>query len=194
MVPEKSGPCRSPSAGTGRNPSAPNCPGSTACRRTSPPPSAQLWPRSPASKTARTRALRSKRSPADGQGASRCSRLVFSHDPAAMGTSAGSLIRQNSEPDGLIWLNGQSFLEAGAHPLASQSLRAAKTFKEDNGYPLMHAVVLGRSTRGVSPQLRILPHLIRREDLRRFEMVFEVRVAEFSLGHADFHGRVLQRV
>lgn len=135
MVPEKSGPCRSPSAGTGRNPWAPNCPGSTACRRTSPPPSAQLWPRSPASKTARTRALRSKRSPADGQGASRCSRLVFSHDPAAMGTSAGSLIRQNSEPDGLIWLNGQSFLEAGAHPLASQSLRAAKTFKEDNDNP-----------------------------------------------------------
>src|SRR4029078_10572409 len=111
-----------------------------------------------------------------------------------MGPSAGSLIRQNSEPDGLIWLNGQSFLEAGAHPLASQSLRAAKTFKEDNGYPLMHAVVLGRSTRGVSPQLRILPHLIRREDLRRFEMVFEVRISQFGLGCADLRCRFFQRV
>ena len=42
-------------------------------------------------------------------------------------------------------------------------------------------MVLGRSTRGVSPQFRILPHLIRREDLRRFEMVFEVRISQFGL-------------
>src|SRR6476659_155776 len=50
---------------------------------------------------------------------------------------------------------------------------------------LMHAVMLGRSIRCVSSQFLILLHLVRGEDLCRFEMVFEVRVSQFGLRHAD---------
>ena len=64
--------------------------------------------------------------------------LIFSHDPARMETSAGSLIRQKPQMDALIWRNSQSFPEA-CGPLTSQSFRTTKTF---NGGPTLRTHAL----------------------------------------------------
>jgi hypothetical protein len=41
---------------------------------------------------------------------------------------------------------------------------------------------------GISAQIGVLLHLVRREELRRFQMVFQVHVSQFGQGHADPRG------
>ena len=85
---------RAPSTGTGRNPRAPICPGSTACHRTwrlrcrtstSSAIDAMAIRHSPAPRAGQTRGLRSERPPAAGKGGSSVSRRRFSHNPARDG-------------------------------------------------------------------------------------------------------------
>ena len=146
---KRSGPCRAPSAGTGRNPWAPIGPGSTACRRTSRlavavPLVVSLAAFAGAENGANT-------SPAIKKIASSRPRWVEMFTsanlsyPAAMETSAGSLIRQKRAMNALIWRN---------------SVRDHFNL-EESALPSMHAVVFGRRVRRVSAQIRILLHLVR---------------------------------
>src|SRR5882757_900410 len=54
---------------------------------------------------------------------------------------------------------------------AEPQLAASMPANSGPSFPLMHAMVPSRSVRRVSPQIGILLHLVRRQDLRRFEMV-----------------------